>query len=171
MEELALHVLDVAENSIAASASLLEVSVVEDGAGDRMVIEIADDGRGMTPETLARVTDPFYTTKPGHPTGMGVPMFAQAARDAGGDFEIESAPGEGTRMKATFRLSHPDRMPLGDLWETMAVLICSHPEVSYVCSHVVDGETVGRLDTRECAPEEPQEPREPREGTDQSCPS
>jgi signal transduction histidine kinase len=151
MEELALHVLDVAENSIAASARLIEVRVVEDGAGDVMRIEIMDDGKGMAAEALANVVDPFFTTKRGRRTGLGVPMFAQATREAGGEFNIESSPGEGTRMTATFRLSHPDRMPLGDLWETMAVLICAHPEVHFVCEHLRDGRRLHRVDTREAA--------------------
>ncbi len=158
-----MHVLDVAENSIAASASLVEVRVVEDEGRDVMKIEIADDGNGMTAGERAQVTDPFFTTKPGHPTGMGVPLFAQAAREAGGDFTIESSPGAGTRMAATFRLSHPDRMPLGDLWETIRVLICAHRHVHFVCSHVISGETVGCIDTRQCIAEEPSE------GTDEPC--
>ena len=149
MEELALHVLDVAENSVAASASLIEVRVVEDGAADVMRIEIADDGKGMAEDTLAQATDPFFTTKRGRRTGLGVPMFAQAAREAGGDFNMESRPGGGTRMVATFRLSHPDRMPLGDLPQTMAVLICAHPEVHFVCEHISDGRRLHRIDTRE----------------------
>ena len=152
MEELALHVLDVAENSIAAQARLIEVHVVEDGAADVMRIEIVDDGKGMAAEALANVADPFFTTKRGRRTGLGVPMFAQAAREAGGDFNVESGPAGGTRMVATFRLSHPDRMPLGDLWETMAVLICAHPEVHFVCEHLSDGGTVYWVDTREIAP-------------------
>ena len=152
MEELALHILDVAENSIAASASLVEVRVVEDAAADVMRIEIADDGKGMAPEMLAQATDPFFTTKRGRRTGLGVPLFAQAARAAGGGFEIESSPGEGTRMVAEFQLSHPDRQPLGDLWETMAVLVCAHPQVRFVCEHARDGETVARVDTGAVAP-------------------
>ncbi|MHC4252767.1 MAG: ATP-binding protein [Planctomycetota bacterium] len=163
MEELALHVLDVAENSTSASASLVEVRVDEDESEDVMRITIADDGEGMSEETQAEVMDPFFTTKPGHPTGMGVPMFAQAAREAGGNLHVESSPGAGTRVVATFRLSHPDRMPLGDLWETMAVLVCSHPGVDFVCSHIVNGETVGHVDTRRSAA------GGPSEGTDQQC--
>ncbi len=151
MEELALHILDVAENSIAAAASLIKVRVVEDKTGDVMRIEITDDGKGMAEETLAQATDPFFTTKRGRRTGLGVPMLAQAAREADGDFDIESRPGEGTRMIATFRLSHPDRKPLGDLWETMAVLICAHPEVHFVCEHLRNGRRLHRLDTREAA--------------------
>ncbi len=103
MEELALHILDVAENSIAASASLIEVRVVEDEAGDLVRIEIVDDGKGMAAEALASVADPFFTTKGRRRTGLGVPMFAQAAREAGGEFTVESRPGGGTRVLATFR--------------------------------------------------------------------
>ncbi len=148
MEEIALHILDVAENSIAASASLIEVRVVEDEAADMMTVEMADDGKGMTAEMLESVRDPFFTTKLGRRTGLGVPMFAQAAREAGGSFTIESAPGTGTRMVATFRLGHPDRMPLGGPRETMAVLAGAHPEVDFVCEHVRNGDLLYRRDTR-----------------------
>jgi hypothetical protein len=148
MEEIALHILDVAENSIAASARVIEVRVVEDEAADMMTVEIADDGNGMAAEMLAKVRDPFFTTKPTRRTGLGVPMFAQATREAGGGFSIESAPGTGTRMVATFGLGHPDRMPLGDLRETMAVLAGTHPEVDFACEHVRNGVLLYRQDTR-----------------------
>ncbi len=151
MEELALHILDVAENSVAASASLVEVRVVEDEAGDVLSIEIADDGKGMAREELTSVADPFFTTKSDRRTGLGVPMFAQAASEAGGDLRVESRPGGGTRVVATFRHGHPDRMPLGDLWETMAVLVCAHPEVHFVCEHIRDGRLLHRIDTRGAA--------------------
>ena len=151
MEELALHILDVAENSIRASASLIEIRVLEDGGADLLRIEIADDGEGMPKEMLAKAADPFFTTKTGRRIGLGVPMFAQAARDAGGDLTVESRPGGGTRVVATFRRSHPDRIPLGDLRETMAVLACSHPEVQFVCEHVRNGRSVYRIDTRGAA--------------------
>ncbi len=149
MDEIALHILDVAENSIAASASLMEVRVVEDEAADHMTVKIADDGEGIAPEMLDKVRDPFFTTKAGRRTGLGIPLLAQAAREAGGDFSIESAPGVGTLMVATFRLGHPDRMPLGDLRETMAVLACAHPEVDFVCAHTRGSEVLFHLDTRE----------------------
>jgi DNA mismatch repair ATPase MutL len=148
MNELALHILDVAENSIAAAARLVEVTVVEDEQRDLLSIRIADDGRGMTTEELAKVTDPFYSTKDGHPVGLGVPLFGQAAREAGGSLSVESEPGRGTTVDVRFQHSHPDRMPLGALAETMAVLMCSHPDVNFVCTHTVNSETVYSVDTR-----------------------
>ena len=152
-----MHILDVAENSIAAAAGLIEVSVVEDEAEDLVRIEIVDDGMGMAPEALANVVDPFFTTKCGRRTGLGVPMFAQAARDAGGDFTAESRPGGGTRMAAAFKLGHPDRLPLGDLRGTMAVLVCSHPDVHFACEHTRNGRSVYRIDTREATDVAPTE--------------
>ncbi len=151
MEELALHILDVAENSVAASASLVEVRVIEDGSADLLTIEILDDGNGMSPETLGKAADPLFTTKQGHRTGLGIPMFAQAAREADGRLDIESRPEGGTRILATFRHSHVDRMPLGDLRGTMAVLICAHPEIDFVCEQLRDGRSVYRADTRRAA--------------------
>ncbi len=151
MEELALHILDIAENSIAASASVVEVCVSEDARADLLTIEVLDDGNGMAPETLGRAADPFFTTKDGRRIGLGVPMFAQAAKEADGELNVESRPGGGTRIVATFRHSHLDRMPLGGLRETMAVLVCAHPGIDFVCEHLRDGRSVYRLDTREAA--------------------
>ena len=153
MEEIALHVLDVVENSIAASATLIEVKVVEDEAAGVVTVEIVDNGKGMDAEALAEVVDPFYTTKLGRRTGLGVPLFAEAARQAGGRLDISSEPGGGTRVVATFGYDHPDRMPVGNLIETMAVLMCSHPGVDFVCEHVQDGTPLYRVDTRTVADE------------------
>ena len=153
MEEIALHILDVVENSIAASATLVEVKVVEDERARVVTIEIVDDGKGMDAEALAGVVDPFYTTKAGRRTGLGVPMFAQAARQAGGRLEVHSVPGGGARVSATFQHDHPDRMPVGNLPETMAVLMCSHPGVDFVCEHVQNGSVAWRVDTRSAANE------------------
>ncbi len=88
------------------------------------------------------------TTKTGRRVGLGVPLFAQAAREADGDLRVKSEPGGGTRIVATFRHGHPDRKPLGDLRETMAVLVCAHPDVEFVCEHVRNGRMVYRIDTR-----------------------
>ncbi len=103
MEELALHILDIAENSIAASASVVEVCVSEDARADLLTIEVLDDGNGMAPETLGRAADPFFTTKDGRRIGLGVPMFAQAAKEADGELNVESRPGGGTLQPARDR--------------------------------------------------------------------
>ena len=115
MRELSLNVLDIAQNSIAAGASLTEITVEEDTAADRVVIIVKDDGRGMTPEQVRRVSDPFYTTRTTRKVGMGIPLFRMAAEMAGGGLTIDSTPGVGTTVTASFVRSHIDRMPLGDM--------------------------------------------------------
>ncbi len=149
MEDLALHILDVAENSTRASASLIEICVVEDEGADLLTVEIFDDGDGMAAEVLSKAGDPFFTTKAGRRIGLGIPMFAQAARDADGELKVEARPGGGTRVVATFRHGHLDRKPIGDLRRTMAILSCSHPEVDFACEHVRNGRQVRRSDTRQ----------------------
>ncbi len=62
MQDLSLHILDVAENGIAAGADLIQITVEEDTEEDRLIITIEDNGRGMTPDFVARALDPFVTT-------------------------------------------------------------------------------------------------------------
>jgi len=62
-------------------------------------VAVADTGAGMPPEVLARVGEPFFTTKPaGKGTGLGLTMARQFAERAGGTLRIESAPGQGTTV-------------------------------------------------------------------------
>ena len=102
MRELSLNVLDIAQNSISAGATLIEIEIREDTAGRLLTIRIADDGCGMTPEKLKSVADPFYTTRTTRKVGMGVPLFRMAAEMTGGGFEITSEPGKGTTVTALF---------------------------------------------------------------------
>jgi len=148
MQDLSLHILDVAENSLRSGATLVEISVLEDTAEDLLALEIRDNGQGMDPETAARAADPFYSSKPGKRVGLGLAMLAQAAREGAGRFDVSSRPGEGTTVKATFQHSHPDRKPLGDIAATLQTLVAGHPDVDFVYEHTADSETA-RFDTRE----------------------
>jgi len=148
MEDLSLHILDVVENSLRAQARRVEISLIEDAERDLLSLEVRDDGRGMSPEACARAADPFFTTKPGRKAGLGLALLAQAAREAGGEFRITSRPNDGTTVRATFRRSHPDRKPLGDLSATLKTLVVGHPEVHFIFERKVGG-TVQRLDSRQ----------------------
>ena len=67
--------------------------------GYYVCLSVTDTGSGMTPEIIARVFDPFYTTKPlGRGTGLGLSMIYGFAEQSGGGVDIRSAPGEGTTM-------------------------------------------------------------------------
>lgn len=148
MIELALHILDIAENSLRASATLVEISVTEDLIKDRLTIIIADNGDGMTSAEVERAMDPFYTTKKVRRIGLGLPMLSQACQSTGGSFTITSTPGQGTRVMAEFVHSHIDRQPLGDIPGAIVALILEKPEVDIVYTHIRDASSY-TLDTRE----------------------
>lgn len=142
MEDYSLHLLDVAENALAAGASSIEIRIFEEPKKDTMRIEIEDNGCGMDEAAAKQALDPFYTTKTEKRIGLGLPLLAQAAREAGGDIEIQTAPGKGTMIRTTFQLSHPDLRPMGDMLETMATLACAHPEVQFSFEHRRSGDVV-----------------------------
>ena len=104
MEELALHVLDLAQNSLAAGATLVIIIINEDTMANRLTIGIEDNGRGMESEFVVQVLDPFTTTRTTRRVGLGLPLLFMTARQCGGDLTIDSEPGRGTKVTATFEL-------------------------------------------------------------------
>jgi len=135
VQDLSLHILDIAENSINAGASLIEITVCEDTAHDILTFRIRDNGTGMGPDMAQKATDPFFTTKERKKVGLGIPLLVQAAKEAGGDISIESQKDTGTTITATFKLSHPDIKPLGDIEKTVYLLRATHPEIRIVFRH------------------------------------
>lgn len=148
MEDLALHILDIAENSIEAGAGAVEIDLLEDPGADSLVIEVRDDGPGMSPDMVIQAQDPFYTTRTTRKVGMGLSLLAEAARTAGGDFAIDSKPGQGTRVRASFRHSHIDRAPVGDIETTLMVLMAGNAELNIRFRHSI-GQKVFALDSRD----------------------
>ena len=140
MKELSLHLLDLAENSVAADASRVEIEVKMSLAQDLLILEINDNGRGMPADLLAMITDPFVTSRTTRQVGLGIPLFKAAAEACNGYFSINSSPGEGTQIEAVFQLSHIDRMPLGDLPNTFLTLLVAHPEIDWLFYYQVDSQ-------------------------------
>lgn len=148
MLTLADHILDITENSVRAGAKLIEISIEEDTAQDLLVIEITDDGHGMSEDVLQKVLDPFYTTKTVRRVGLGLPLLRDAAERAQGNFFLKSQQNSGTQVKATFGLSHLDRQPLGALINTIIILIISNSQVDFFYKHRHNDRRF-ELDTRE----------------------
>ncbi|MDD4698760.1 MAG: sensor histidine kinase [Oscillospiraceae bacterium] len=148
MKELALNILDLAQNSISARATLIELEVIEDTMSDFLKITLADNGCGMTEDQVKSVTDPFYTTRTTRKVGLGVPFFKMAAEMAGGSFSIESEVGKGTRLAATFGLSNVDRMPVGDMEGVVSDLIYMNPQINFTFRRRIDSKEFF-LDTAE----------------------
>lgn len=132
MEDLSLHILDIVENSITACAKKIEIKIIEEKKKDLLTIEIIDDGKGMDEGALKNVLDPFFTTRKTRKVGLGLPLLAQSAEESGGSIKIESKPGQGTKVKATFGYSHIDRRPLGDIYESLKVLIVANPDINFI---------------------------------------
>lgn len=128
MEDLSLHILDIAENSINAGAKQIEIKIDVDSMKDLLTIEIKDDGKGMNEEVVKNVTDPFYTTRTTRKVGLGLPMLKEAAESANGKVEISSQEESGTKVTASFQLSHIDRKPVGDMTETIVALCSGNPD-------------------------------------------
>lgn len=148
MPEIALNILDIAENSVRADASLIVITVSVQPEEDTLTVSIKDDGCGMTPEQAEKVQDPFFTTRTTRKVGLGVPFFKQAAESAGGSFQIGSEEGKGTEVTAVFRLSHIDRMPLGDISSVIHTLIVFNEPIDFRYTYRY-GEKSFMLDTRE----------------------
>lgn len=148
MKELSLNLLDIAQNSLSAGATLVEIEISASTAGDRLDIVLNDDGCGMTSEQVRSVTDPFYTTRTTRKIGLGVPLFRLAAQQAGGELEISSEPGKGTKVSAYFTLSSVDRMPLGDLKGTLLILVRMNEQVDFLYKERLDGREMV-IDTRQ----------------------
>ncbi len=148
MPEIALNILDIAENSVRADASLIGITVSVQPEEDTLTVSIKDDGCGMTTEQAEKVQDPFFTTRTTRKVGLGVPFFKQAAESAGGSFQIGSEEGKGTEVTAVFRLSHIDRMPLGDISSVIHTLIVFNEQIDFRYTYGY-GEKKFVLDTRE----------------------
>jgi len=129
MEDLSLHILDIAENAIRAHATQIEISVREEEEHHRLTVRIRDNGEGMSEQALAQACDPFFTTKSGKRVGLGLPLLRQSAEETGGQLHVRSSPGEGTEVTAVFDTSQADMRPLGDVLETIAALITASPSV------------------------------------------
>lgn len=147
MRELALHLMDIAENSAAAKASRIAIDVIEDHQSDRLEMRVEDNGCGMDAEMVAKVVDPFVTSRTTRKVGLGIPLLKEAAEACNGYLRIDSTVGKGTRVEVAFQHSHIDRMPLGNLPDTFLALIIGHPEIRWIFHYSSDGKMF-RFDTQ-----------------------
>ena len=148
MRELADNILDIAQNSISAGASLVEIDITVNHEKDSVALRFADDGCGMSAEMAQAVCDPFTTPRKTRKVGLGLPLLKQTAEMTGGTMDIQSAVGVGTVVTATFGLGHIDRPPLGDVAGAWFSLVVMNPEKDFLFTYDYDGKTF-TFDTRE----------------------
>jgi len=148
LREISLHIMDIVANGITAGADRIEIVVDERQAEDLLTIEIGDNGKGIPEEMLDRVSDPFVTSAGARRVGLGLPLLKAAAERCDGRFQLTSEVGKGIRVTAEFRYDHIDRAPLGDMAESIGVLVLGNPGTDFAYTHTVDGQAF-TLDTRE----------------------
>ncbi len=142
MDELSLYVLDITMNSVRAGATDIQIELVEDG--DWLTLTVKDNGCGMTEEQLARLANPFFTTRKTRKVGLGIPFLKMLAEMTGGDIEVTSvhesvSEHHGTTTRARFGRKHIDFIPLGDMVETVKTLIQGSPEINFCYRHKTEG--------------------------------
>ena len=148
MNELSLHILDICQNSIKADATLITIIIEEDISNNFYKIIIGDNGHGMSEKTLGEFSDPFFTTRSTRKVGMGVPLFKMAAEMCNGTFKVDSIVNKGTVISVIFEHNHIDRAPLGDIGETLMILILNEREVDVYYEHIFNNAKY-IFDTRE----------------------
>ena len=153
MKELSLNILDIAENSVKARATLTKILLSE--TANTLTLTIADNGCGMDAETVRRVTDPFYTTRTTRSVGLGLPLLKLEAEMTDGTLDVvsrheaEFPDNHGTTVTAVFHTDHIDCPPLGDVVATVTTLIQGHPDTDFLFRHEREGREAVELDTRE----------------------
>ncbi len=148
MRDLSMHVLDIVQNSLTAGSTEVEIRIHEHLPEDLLVMEVKDNGRGIPKRMLPRVTDPFITSRRTREVGLGLSLLKEAAERCCGGLEVHSEEGRGTTVVACFRHDHLDRAPLGDMAETLGVLIAANPDRDFLYEHRVD-DRMYLLDTRQ----------------------
>ncbi len=130
-----MYILDLTQNSLRAGATWVKILIDEREQDDLLVVEIEDNGKGMSDAELEKVLDPFYTTRATRRVGLGIPLFAAMVKRCAGELKITSTPGEGTKVSASMALKHWDKPPLGDMAGSLVTLIAGNPGVDFLYQH------------------------------------
>lgn len=143
-DELSLNVLDIAQNSIRAKATLIEIAIEVRTDLNLLSITIKDNGQGFDREEYEKgKTKHTYGDRR---NGMGISLFRESAEITGGDLKITSQKGSGTSLTANYALDSPYRMPMGDINATVEALILCCKDTDFIYAYKVDGESF-TLDT------------------------
>lgn len=147
MQDLSLHLLDIAENSVRGGANLIKLEVIEDLAQNQLILKVEDNGQGMDEQMLQHVSNPFFTTRTTRRVGLGIPLLKQNCELSGGHLRIKSEKGKGTLLVAVMQYNHVDRPPLGDMPATIITLISAYPKIDWIYKYT-KGEDSIEVDTR-----------------------
>ncbi len=138
MKELAMHVYDLMENSTAANSTEVKLTIRDSLKDNIYAFTIEDNGKGMTPEFMAKVTDPYTTSRTTRKVGLGLPLIKMNTENCGGGIKLQSEVGKGTRLDFWFQHNHWDRPPMGDIAGTIVMLCAAHEDIHIIYKHITD---------------------------------
>ena len=138
MKELAMHVYDLMENSTAANSKDVKLTIRDSLKDNDFHFTIEDNGKGMSPEFLAKVTDPYTTSRTTRKVGLGLPLIKMNTENCGGGMKLTSELGKGTRLEFWFQHDHWDRPPMGDLAGWLVMLVSQHEDIHFIITYVTD---------------------------------
>ncbi|MBQ7550451.1 MAG: ATP-binding protein [Bacteroidales bacterium] len=138
MKDLAMHIMDILQNSTRAGATEITLDVIEDARKDTLTLRFIDNGCGMDEETLSKVLNPFFTTRTTRKVGLGLSLLKQNAEQTGGFLDITSQKGVGTTVTAVFGLTNIDRPPMGDLAGGFVLTASAYPNIRFILNYQRD---------------------------------
>ncbi|HOK09293.1 MAG TPA: ATP-binding protein [Candidatus Hydrogenedens sp.] len=147
--EISLHILDLLENSINAGADKIWITIDVNENEDMYSVCVEDNGKGFSIEA-EQILDPFYTTKSSKIVGLGLSLARDSAEQSGGKIEIgKSEKLGGAKVVLTFQISHIDRVPMGDLGNTISGIFLTNPNVNINIHIIKDNQHLLLIDTNE----------------------
>lgn len=138
MVDMAMHMMDIAQNSIRAEAKNINIVFNEDSEKGVFSFSVNDDGIGMSEEDLRKITDPFFTTRSTRKVGLGIPFLKMSCEQTGGYMRVTSDIGKGTMVEAVYNSDSPDCLPLGDIAGCLALLVRANKSIRVVFNYRID---------------------------------
>ena len=138
MVDLAMHMMDIVQNAVRANATKIDIGFLEYSRDATLTFSVNDNGSGMTPETVEKLEDPFFTTRTTRRVGLGVPFLKMSSEQTGGFLKVASSPGVGTTIEAVYRTDNPDCLPLGDLAGYLVLLLIANPGIRFSFRYKLD---------------------------------
>ncbi len=141
MKDLSLHIMDLLQNSTVVDSTLITLDIKDSLKENVFKFTITDNGRGMSKEFLAKVTDPYSTTRKTRKVGLGLPLIKMNSESCNGGFNIESELGKGTKLSFWFEHNHLDRPPMGDLAGVFVLIIAQNEDIRFKLNYQTDIDT------------------------------
>lgn len=129
MRDLCMHILDLVQNCVEAASTEVQIIVKEDLTKNLLQIQVIDNGKGIPKKVLVDLTNPFTTSRITRKVGLGTSLLDMICKQSGGKLKITSQLGVGTKVIADFKHDHLDRPPLGDLVDTIKVILVAYYQV------------------------------------------